>query len=139
MGESHAAQNARALNRGVRTHMGHKKGFDRKDTGATGETEMLDDIEPTQTIQLGEEYRASIVAAHEGSAGRVTHDARGHAQWKWTSQEHPVAPNDKTYNLLKALDNDALAVREAAQAAEQASRKIGFDPYDTARTRKPKT
>jgi hypothetical protein len=103
--------------------------------------EQAPDFDGTQTIHLGEEYRAWLVAAHEQSSGNIDHDERGHARWKWNTQERPIALSDKTFNLLKALDDKALAVRESPDTptgSPPAKKGTGYDPYDAARSRKPK-
>ena len=44
-----------------------------------------------------------------------------------------------TFDQLKALENPALALEEAAPTASEPPRKIGYDPYATGVFEKPKT
>jgi hypothetical protein len=98
------------------------------DFGAT-RTDVLDDA-----LDLG------VVSASESSSGGIDHDERGHARWKWVTESTPGGETEETFDHLKALDNDALALDEEAQAPapEPPSRTSGYNPYDVTPSRKPK-
>ena len=50
----------------------------------------------------------------------------------------PASEADKTFDHLKALGHDALAVQDSvAEPAPAASRKVGYNPYETAPPDKP--
>jgi hypothetical protein len=98
----------------------------------TGEHEEID-FDPTKTDQLGDDYRATVVAASEDSAGTIEFDARGQPRWKWiTEHDAPADPTAQTFNHLKALDNDTLGVADdpPKQAERAPSAKSGYNPYD---------
>jgi hypothetical protein len=98
------------------------------------------DLAATRTDVLDDAVTLGIVSASESSSGGIDHDARGHARWKWVTESTPAGQTDDTFDHLKALDNDALAVDDEAQApaAEPPSRKSGYNPYDVTPPGKPK-
>ena len=83
---------------------------EKKDDNPTAEEEALE-FDGTRTDQLDDTYRMRIVSASEN--GKVEHDERGQARWKWATEENSPAPSDTgTFDLLKALDNKALKVSQ---------------------------
>ena len=105
--------------------------IEKKDEDPTSEEEALE-YDGTKTDQLDDSYRVRIVSASEN--GRVDHDERGQARWKWSTEEGSVKPSDTgTFNMLKALDNEALSLAERGQPLGPiAIDKIdGYNPSDT--------
>jgi hypothetical protein len=87
--------------------------------------------EPAQEYDLD----STIVSANENSSGGVDFDDLGHARWKWSTEASAASPPDveRTFDLLKALDNDTIELAERKQAESQpkAAKKTGYNPYDT--------
>jgi hypothetical protein len=107
----------------------------------TAEEEALE-FDGSKTDQLDDSYRVRIVSASEN--GKVEHDDRGQARWKWTTETNSPAPSDTgTFDLLKSLDNAALDVSPPAadDAAVPEPVKIdkvaGYNPYETLVEREP--
>jgi hypothetical protein len=98
----------------------------------TDQQEALD-YDGTSTDQLDDTYRFRVVAMSESSAGGIDRDDLRRPRWKWmTEGPASAAETDKTFDHLKALDHDALAVKDsAAEPPPAASRKVGYNPYET--------
>jgi hypothetical protein len=105
----------------------------------TDEHEALE-FDGTHTEVLDDTYRFRVVATSENSAGGIDRDELGRARWKWIAEgTAPAGETDKTFDHLKALDQDGLAVDGAApDPAPQPLRKVGHNPYDTGPSEKPK-
>src|SRR6187551_2136069 len=65
----------------------------------------------THTDQFDDTYRTRVVTTSENGIGTVDHDECGRARWKWSSESGSGrVESTGTFNLLKALDNDALSL-----------------------------
>jgi len=95
-------------------------------------------FEPTSTDQIDDDFRVS--ATLESNAGAIAFDERGQSRWKWSSESTAVEPNEGTFDQLKSLTNEMLALEEpAADAApEQGPKGPGYNPYDTAKPGGPR-
>lgn len=90
-----------------------------------------EEIDPGDTDQLDDQYRVSLDYTGEHSSGTVDHDDRGQARWKWNTESTPSGETDRTFDLLKALNNDALSIEiTVEEKPAKAPRKSGYDPYD---------
>jgi hypothetical protein len=74
---------------------------------------------------------------NEGSAGKVQHDERGEARWAWSTAQNDAL--DRTFDELKALDNEALTLLESEPVAARPRNSGGYNPYDAAAVKKRKT
>lgn len=102
---------------------------EKKDDDPTGEEAALE-FDGTRTDQLDDSYRVRVVSASEN--GKVEHDDRGQARWKWASETNSVPTDTGTFDMLKSLDNDALDVSEEVPAIPTMIDKTdGYNPYDT--------
>jgi hypothetical protein len=90
-----------------------------------------EEIDPATTDQLGDQYRVSLDYTGEYASGTVDHDDRGQARWKWNTESTPAGEIDRTFDLLKALNNDALSI-EITVEEKRAKPPLtsGYDPYD---------
>ena len=84
--------------------------------------------------------RPHVVPASESAIGGIDHDERGQARWKWKADVSASAdPNAETFNYLKALDTNLEIERsQRVRAFIEHSKETGINPYNTARTKKPK-
>jgi hypothetical protein len=96
-------------------------------------------IDPASTDQLDDQYRVSIDYSGEFASGTIDHDERGQARWKWNTETTPAGDTERTFDLLKALNNDALCIEGSAEPPAKPPRKSGYDPYDVSVGDKPKT
>ena len=85
------------------------------DDAPTVEEEVLD-VDGTNTDQLDAKYRIHVVAASEADSGTVEFDERGQPRWKYRDNQ-PNRDPGSTFDLLKALDNDAIVIDEPAAPA----------------------
>ncbi len=88
---------------------------------------------------LIEKYNVSIDYTGEFSKGTVDHDDRGQARWKWNTESTPSGDADRTFDLLKALTNDALSIEGSVDEPVEPPRQSGYNPYDVGGGDKPKT
>jgi hypothetical protein len=82
---------------------------------------------------------ADVTLTNAHSAGGIQHDDRGEARWTWaTEQPHAL---DRTFDELKALDNETLTLLESEPVVARPRPGSGYNPYDTTtpKQRKPKT
>jgi hypothetical protein len=104
----------------------------------TSEEEALE-FDGTHTDQLDDTYRLRVVAASESANGSVGFDDRGQSHWKWKSELVPVGSDvSGTFDQLKALENPALTLEDAAPPEVEPPTKTGYDPYATGVFVKPK-
>jgi hypothetical protein len=104
----------------------------------TIEEEALE-FDGTHADQLDDTYRFRIVAASESANGKIGFDDRGQPQWKWASEIGAASTEyTGTFDQLKALENPALSLAEAAPPPAEPPRKVGYDPYATGVFEKPK-
>jgi hypothetical protein len=69
---------------------------------------------------------------NERSTGAIEHDERGDARWVWASEQQAQESAERTFNELKALDNEALALLEQADPSlPKVPPGGGYNPYDT--------
>lgn len=101
------------------------------DSEDTAEHEVPE-FDGAQTDQLDDTYRMRVVSASENGKGTVDHDDRGRARWKWATEASSAATDTGTFDLIKALDNDALSVTDEHPAADPARANLdtGYNPYD---------
>ena len=94
--------------------------------------EEAPDFDPTRTDSLLRASDVSIVAAGGDSVGAIEHDDRGEARWKWVTETAGALASEKTFDHLKSLSNELLALEDAPAPAEadKPSRKTGYNPYD---------
>jgi hypothetical protein len=70
---------------------------------------------------------AEVTLTNERSAGAVHHDERGEAHWAWATEQQSL---DRTFDELKALDNDALRLLDSEPAPRRPRTDGGYNPYD---------
>jgi hypothetical protein len=115
---------------------------DLPDDDPTAEQAALDEhVDLADTDQLDDKYRVSLDYTGEFATGTVDHDDRGQARWKWNTESTPAGDTDRTFDLLKALNNDALTIEGTAEQEQPAKpqRKSGYDPYDVGGDKPKKT
>jgi hypothetical protein len=94
-------------------------GQERRKSGRRRNDRRASDTKPTLT--------------NEKSVGGVRHDERGDAHWVWASEQQAQESAERTFNELKALDNEALALLEQSDPAQSKSPPGGgYNPYDVA-------
>ena len=72
-----------------------------------------------------------VVPVSKSAIGGIEHDEEGHARWKWNADTATSDdPNAQTFSYLKALDTNL--------EIEQSQKVPVLDPYNTARSKKPK-
>ena len=98
------------------------------DDAPTGEEEALE-VDGTNTDQLDAKYRIRVATGSEANSGTVEFDERGQPRWKYRDNE-PTRDPERTFDLLKALDNAAIVIDEPPPL-EQPKREPGYNPYDT--------
>jgi hypothetical protein len=119
--------------------MSSRRKRDLPDDDPTAEEAALGkDFDPADTDQLPDKFRVSLDYTAESATGTVDHDDRGQARWKWNTESTPAGDADQTFDLLKALNNDALSIEGTAPQAAKPPRKSGYDPYDVGGDDKPK-
>ncbi len=106
------------------------------DDAPTVKEDVLD-VDGTNTDQLDAKYRVHVVAASEADSGTVEFDERGQSRWKYRDNQ-PTRDPERTFDLLKALDNAAIVIDEPAPVPAEPTREPGYNPYDTAPA-KPKS
>lgn len=81
-----------------------------------------------------EENDPTIVSAADRSAGGIGYDELGQPRWTWVTEAGSTSglANEDTFDYLKALDNDSLALEEPDDAPGRVPKESGYDPYDTA-------
>jgi hypothetical protein len=80
---------------------------------------------------------AKVTLTNERSAGSIIHDERGDARWTWATESPDTL--ERTFDELKALDNETLTLLDSDKPA--ASRPIpggGYNPYDAVTDKKVK-
>jgi hypothetical protein len=108
------------------------------DHDPTGENETLDG-DSKRAGPVDDHFRVSLDYTGEFATGSIDHDDRGQARWKWNSESTPTGDTERTFDLLKALTNDALSIEGAAEepAAEEPTRQSGYNPYNVGGPSKP--
>jgi hypothetical protein len=66
-------------------------------------------------------------------AGRIVHDERGNARWKWRGDDDTDS-NDEPSGVLKHIDPSDLTV-EGGKPAGIPDSSGGYDPYNQGKTR----
>jgi hypothetical protein len=89
--------------------------------------EETPDFDPTRTDQMDE---LTLSTGH-ATTGVIEHDERGQARWVWTPETLPSSDADATFDELRALTNDRLAIDDAPAEEPKPSPQSGYDPYDT--------
>lgn len=80
------------------------------------------------------------VLTNEQRTGVVQHDDRGDARWVFPSERQAQEALDRTFDELKALENEALSLLEQAPSRSGSPPGGGYNPYDvTAAPKKPTT
>ena len=77
-----------------------------------------------------------MALTNERSAGAVYHDERGEAHWGWATEQQAL---DRTFDELKALDNDALSLLDSEPAPRRPRAGGGYKPYDAAASNNKKS
>jgi hypothetical protein len=108
------------------------------DEDPTSEEPTLD-ADPTRKDTLHDHSRVSLDYTGEFATGSVDHDDRGQARWKWNTESTPAGETERTFDLLKALNNDALSIEGSPdQKPTEPPRQSGYNPYDVGGGNKPK-
>ncbi len=83
----------------------------------------------------------AVTLTHERSGGAIEHDERGDARWVWASEQQAHESVERTFDELKALDNEALRLLEQSDPSlPKPPPGGGYNPYDTtAPPKKPGT
>lgn len=73
-----------------------------------------------------------VTLSNDESTGGVQHDERGQARWTWASEQFAHEAADRTFDQLKALDNDSLSLLEAPGPGKaKPAPGGGYNPYNT--------
>jgi hypothetical protein len=112
----------------------------KRETARENSTDKEEGLDPTRTDQIDDRFRVSLDYTGEFATGTVDHDDRGQARWKWNTETTPAGETDRTFDLLKALTNDALSIEgsPAEPPAKEPPRQSGYNPYDVGGPKKPK-
>jgi hypothetical protein len=81
--------------------------------------------------------REDVTLTNERSNGTIEHDDRGDARWVWASEQQAQEAAERTFDELKALDNETLEILE--QPAPLSGRPPpggGYNPYDAVEPKK---
>ena len=101
--------------------------------------EEAPDLDRTRTDAANDGYTVSLDYTGEFASGVIDHDDRGQARWKFNSESTPVGETERTFDLLKALNNDALTIEGSPQPdPAKPARQSGYNPYDVSGTAKQK-
>lgn len=69
---------------------------------------------------------------NERATGTIEHDERGDARWVFPSEQQAHESIEKTFDELKALDNETLTLLEqSAPSPGKAPPGGGYNPYNT--------
>ena len=69
---------------------------------------------------------------NEHSIGTIEHDERGDARWVWASEHQAQESLERTFDELKALDNETLSLLDQpAPAPGKQPPGGGYNPYNT--------
>jgi len=98
------------------------------DDDPTGEEEALD-FDPTRTDQVDPPGSPS-----HRCTGIIERDERGHAVWRVSMP----TDTDRTFDELRTLHNEKLAIDEPATHEPVATPTDGYNPYDTGPAKPPK-
>lgn len=71
---------------------------------------------------------AKVTLTNEHSTGSIRHDERGDARWTWGTEQPESL--ERTFDELKALDNETLALLESDPRAARPAPGGGYNPYD---------
>jgi hypothetical protein len=75
--------------------------------------------------------RDEATLTNSRASGTVEHDDRGDARWVWATEKQAQESADRTFDELKALDNETLTLLEqSAPARGSAPPGGGYNPYD---------
>jgi hypothetical protein len=81
-----------------------------------------------------------ITLTNERSTGTIEHDDRGDARWVWATEQQAQESAEKTFDELKALDNEALTLLEQSDPSRaKPPPGGGYNPYDVVPQKKPAT
>ena len=73
-----------------------------------------------------------VTLTNERSTGAIEHDDRGDARWVWATEQQAQESTERTFNELKALDNEALTLLEQSDPSRpKPPPGGGYNPYDT--------
>ena len=99
----------------------------------TGPKKVRDDLVDEHDLD------STIVSANESSAGGIAFDDLGQPRWKFPTEDGAASEAERTFDLLKALDNDSIELLETKAASETPapSKQGGYNPYDTGRDDSP--
>jgi hypothetical protein len=81
--------------------------------------------------------REEVTLTNERSGGTIEHDDRGDARWVWASEQQAHESADRTFDELKALDNEALEILEPSDPSRgKPPPGGGYNPYDAVAPKK---
>jgi hypothetical protein len=79
----------------------------------------------------------AVTLTNERSSGSIEHDDRGDARWVWPSEPQAQESAERTFNELKALDNETLEILEQPDPARaKPPPGGGYNPYDAVEPKK---
>jgi hypothetical protein len=76
-------------------------------------------------------YDDQVSLTNEHSAGVIEHDERGDARWVWATGPQAQDSAERTFNELRALDNETLTLLEQSDPSRPPPRGGGYNPYET--------
>jgi hypothetical protein len=72
-----------------------------------------------------------VTLTNARSSGTIEHDDRGDARWVWATEKQAQETADRTFDELKALDNETLTLLEQSDPARgKPPPGGGYNPYD---------
>ena len=75
--------------------------------------------------------REDVTLTNERSSGTIEHDDRGDARWVWPSEKQAQQSAERTFDELKALDNETLEILELGDPSRtKPPPGGGYNPYD---------
>jgi hypothetical protein len=81
-----------------------------------------------------------VTLTNKRSTGTIEHDDRGDARWVWATEQQAQESAEKTFDELKALDNEALTLLEQSDPSRATPPPGGgYNPYDVVPQKKPAT
>jgi hypothetical protein len=72
-----------------------------------------------------------VTLTNDRASGTIEHDDRGDARWVFASEQQAKESAERTFNELKALDNEALEILEQPdRSRSNPPPGGGYNPYD---------
>jgi hypothetical protein len=80
-----------------------------------------------------------VTLTNERATGTIEHDDRGDARWVFPTEQQAHESAERTFNELKALDNETLEILEQPDPRAKPPPGGGYNPYDTVEPKKKPT